>query len=125
MWCVIRPHYVATGIAHDYTTEPLRIPVISRAARMGNWLESLKERIASHDFILRRHRSHWHPISTVPYNQDVQLRVVEGTKTISLQFPCRRTNAEEWINADLHTRLEIQPVEWRVWQHSKSASPPG
>ena len=38
-------------------------------------------------------------------------------------FPCRQTNAGEWINVDLGSRAQMQPVEWRVWQHSQSPHP--
>src|SRR5450830_1622928 len=69
------------------------------------------------------HLSHWHSISTAPCNQDVELRLVEEGKIVTLQFPCRQLNAGEWIDADLGTRIQIAPVEWRVWQKSKSPQP--
>ena len=67
---------------------------------------------------LHRHSHHWRPISTASCNRDVELRVSEGTATSSLEFPCQLTNAGDWINGDLRTPIKIQPVEWRVWQHS-------
>jgi hypothetical protein len=100
------------------------------------WTENLEENIsmsvdqaikdadrAIHDFILHRHWSHWHPISTAPYNLDLELRVVAGGVTSTLEFPCRHTNAGEWINSDLGTPIQIQPAEWRVWQRGMSAPP--
>jgi len=72
---------------------------------------------ALHDFALRVHLHHWHPISTAPFNQDLELHIAEGGAILTLEFPCRRTNVGDWINADLGTRVEIHPVEWRVWQH--------
>ncbi len=66
---------------------------------------------------LHRHLHHWRPISTAPCNRDVELRVSEGTAIATLEFPCRQTNAGDWINGDLRTPIKIQPVEWRVWQH--------
>jgi hypothetical protein len=63
-------------------------------------------------------RSHpWHPISTAPCNRGVELRVREGTAISTLEFPCRQTNAGDWINCDFGTPINIQPVEWRAWQH--------
>jgi heme A synthase len=61
-------------------------------------------------------RSHpWHPISTAPCNRGVELRVREGTAVSTLEFPCQRTNAGDWINCDFGTPIRIQPVEWRAW----------
>jgi hypothetical protein len=37
-----------------------------------------------------------------------------------LSFPCRRTNAGVWINADLGTSLQIEPVAWRRWQKAEA-----
>ena len=63
-------------------------------------------------------RSHpWHPISTAPCNRGVELRVREGKAISTLEFPCRQTNAGDWINCDFGTPINIQPVEWRAWQH--------
>ena len=59
----------------------------------------------------------WHPISTAPCNRGVELRVREGTAISILEFPCRQTNAGDWINCDFGTPINIRPVEWRAWQH--------
>jgi len=90
-----------------------------------DWLEHVVKEVARalHDFALQFRLSHWRPISTAPCNQDVELRIVEERNVVPLQFPCRRMNAGEWINADLGTRIQIKPVEWRIWQRSKSPKP--
>jgi hypothetical protein len=68
-------------------------------------------------------RSHpWHPISTAPCNRGVELRVREGRAISTLEFPCRQTNAGDWINCDFGTPINIQPVEWRAW-HGHSPQP--
>jgi hypothetical protein len=72
------------------------------------------------DLGLHFHLSHWHPISIAPFNQDLELRIIDAGSVSTLPFPCRQTNSAVWINADLGTRLEIQPVAWRVWQHARS-----
>lgn len=59
------------------------------------------------------HSHHWHPISTAPYNQELELRIIDDGKTLTLEFPCLRTNDEAWINVDLGSQINIQPVEWR------------
>jgi hypothetical protein len=69
-------------------------------------------------------RSHpWHPISTAPCNRGIELRVREGTAISTLEFPCRQSNAGDWINCDFGTPINIQPVEWRAWQHSHAPQP--
>ena len=69
------------------------------------------------------HLSRWHPASTAPYNQDLELRVAEDGRKTTMPFPCRHTNADEWINVDLGVPLKIEPLEWRAWQRSKSPQP--
>jgi hypothetical protein len=101
-----------------------------------DWLENLESHLPSSiehavkdadkaidDFTQRVHLSHWHPISTAPCNQELELRIGENGEILTLEFPCLQTNAGEWINVDLGSKIEIRPVEWRVWQRDKSPEP--
>ena len=63
------------------------------------------------DYLLRQHLSLWHPISTAPTNHDLELKVLDRASSIILPFPCRRTTAGEWINADLETSIDIRPTK--------------
>ena len=76
------------------------------------WLELLESHLP--------HLSHWHPMSTAPYNQELELRVTDSGQIVTLEFPCLRTNDEAWINVDLGTQIRIEPVEWRAWEHKQS-----
>lgn len=78
---------------------------------------------AVHAALEHHHLSRWHPASTAPYNQDLELRVSEDGTITTMPFPCRRTNKDEWINVDLGVPVQIQPIEWRAWQQSKSPHP--
>lgn len=78
---------------------------------------------AVHAALEHHHLSRWHPASTAPYNQDLELRVTEDGAVTTMPFPCRHTNEDEWINVDLGVPLRIQPVEWRAWQQSKPPHP--
>src|SRR3974377_1275689 len=78
---------------------------------------------AIHDFALRVRLSHWHLISTAPCNHELELRIVESGKVVTLEFPCLQTNVETWINVDLGSAIRIKPVQWRVWQREKSPEP--
>ena len=101
-----------------------------------DWLEYLESHLPSsikhaakdvdkaiHNFSQHFKPSHWHPISTAPYNQEFELRINENGDIASLEFPCLRTNEEAWINVDLGTGIKIQPVEWRLWQREQSPEP--
>lgn len=88
------------------------------SSRLARMFEATNRKI--HDYLLRQHLSHWHPISTAPANHDLQLTVLDDTTAAILPFPCRRTNSGEWINADLGTSIDIQPVKWRAWQSSSA-----
>jgi len=94
-----------------------------------DWIENLEKHLPSsnehaiHDFALQINLSHWHPISTAPCNRELELRISEQEKISTLEFPCLQTSLDEWIDVDLGTRIKLQPVEWRVWQHSKSPQP--
>jgi hypothetical protein len=72
------------------------------------------------DYLFRQHLSAWHPISTAPNNHDLELKVLDGGSSVVLPFPCRRTNAGEWVNTISAAGIEIQPTKWRPWQR-KSA----
>jgi hypothetical protein len=74
-----------------------------------------------HNYLLRQHLSAWHPISTAPANNDLELRVLNKATVAILPFPCRRTNSGKWINADLGTSIDVQPVKWRPWQKPKAS----
>ena len=65
-------------------------------------------------YLLHRHLAHWHPISTAPHDQN---------GLVAIPFPCLRTNASDWINTDLGTRVYMRPVRWRIWQKAKSPQP--
>lgn len=109
---------------------------MSRPTMSKDWLERVESYLpssiehavkdadkAAHDIAQHIHLSHWHPISTAPYNHELELRINENGEIATLEFPCLHTNEEAWINVDLGTEIKIQPVEWRVWQRGKSPEP--
>ena len=71
-------------------------------------------------YLLHRHLAHWHPISTTPHNQALEMRALEENGLFAIPFSCQQTNANEWINTDLGTRVYMRPVRWRIWQKAKS-----
>ena len=51
---------------------------------------------------------HWHPMTTAPYNQAVELRVLDHGNVVTLPFPCLRNNADHSINSDLGAPILIE-----------------
>jgi hypothetical protein len=103
-------------------TNQLRTPCLSlkrstpdEIAMTQGWFQHLQNYL--------RHLSHWRQISTAPYNQELELRIIENGDTVTLEFPCLRTNEEAWINVDLGSEIKVQPAEWRIWQGGKSPEP--
>jgi hypothetical protein len=74
-------------------------------------------------YLLHRHLTHWHPITTAPHNQDLEIRALDENGLVAIPFPCQRTNASDWINTDLGKRVYMRPVRWRIWQKAKSLKP--
>jgi hypothetical protein len=61
----------------------------------------------------------WHPISTAPFDSDIELAVVEGNDTHALVFRCRRADAG-WINAATGQHIDVNPTHWRHWRSRPS-----
>ena len=80
-----------------------------------DWLERLESYLSI--------GSQWHPVSTAPYNQALEVRIIDNEEIVTLEFPCLRTNEESWINVDLGTLIVIEPVQWRAWHHSQAPQP--
>jgi hypothetical protein len=55
----------------------------------------------------------WHPITTAPFNCDVDVRLAAGRRRRVIPFPCRQTR-RGWINADLGVRVNETPSDWRA-----------
>lgn len=57
----------------------------------------------------------WHPVTTAPFNQDLELRLAGQHRRYVLPFPCRNTR-DGWMNSDLKVRVDLPAVEWRCWR---------
>jgi hypothetical protein len=56
----------------------------------------------------------WQPISTAPYDLDLELAVIDEDGSHALVFPCRRV-LEGWVNAETNCRVSVRPTHWRPW----------
>jgi hypothetical protein len=51
----------------------------------------------------------WRPISSAPFDQDLELSVIEEDEVHALLFPCRRT-ARGWVNASIKSAVSVRPT---------------
>jgi hypothetical protein len=58
--------------------------------------------------------SEWRPISTAPFDRDLELSVIENGEVYALVFPCRRTK-NKWLNASTSKAVDVDPTHWRDW----------
>jgi hypothetical protein len=56
----------------------------------------------------------WQPISSAPFDQDLELSVIEANETHALVFPCRRM-ANGWFNMKMNSPVLVNPTHWRLW----------
>jgi len=56
----------------------------------------------------------WQPIATAPFDNDIELAVIDLDGAHALVFPCRRILGG-WMNAETKERLEVHPTHWRGW----------
>jgi len=56
----------------------------------------------------------WMPISSAPFDRDLELAVIDRAGTHALLFPCRRILGD-WINAVTKRRVDVNPTHWREW----------
>jgi hypothetical protein len=58
----------------------------------------------------------WRPISSAPFDQDLELSVIEKNEVHALLFPCRRT-ARGWADAAVKSAVAVRPTHWRPWSN--------
>jgi hypothetical protein len=59
----------------------------------------------------------WRSIPVAPFDDDLELAVIDRDGPHALVFPCRRVLGG-WVNAETRQRVEVNPTHWRVWKHS-------
>jgi hypothetical protein len=58
----------------------------------------------------------WQPISTAPFDRDIELAVINADGTAALAFPCRRI-LRGWVDAETRQRIDLDPTHWREWSN--------
>jgi hypothetical protein len=62
----------------------------------------------------------WEPITSAPYDGELELAVIDTDGEHRLVFPCRRTLGG-WLNAESGARIDVRPTHWRVWNPGASS----
>ncbi len=60
----------------------------------------------------------WIPISSAPFDRDIEVAVINGDGEHALAFPCRRILGG-WMNAKTIEQIAIHPTHWREWRHEE------
>jgi hypothetical protein len=56
----------------------------------------------------------WRPISTAPFDRDLELAVHDKDGHHALVFPCRRIPGG-WMHADSKRWIDVSPAHWCEW----------
>jgi hypothetical protein len=56
----------------------------------------------------------WQPISTAPFDRDLELSVFDDDEHHAVGFPCRKIPGG-WLNAESKRWVPIRPTHWREW----------
>ena len=56
----------------------------------------------------------WLSIDTAPFDQDLELAVIDQSGEHGLVFPCRRA-LRGWIKSDTGEPVDVHPTHWREW----------
>ena len=56
----------------------------------------------------------WQPISSAPFNRDLELAVIDKDGPHALVFPCCRI-LSGWIKVESKQQIEVRPTHWQEW----------
>jgi hypothetical protein len=65
----------------------------------------------------------WNPITSAPFERDIELAVLDQNGEHSVTFACRRS-AEGWLSARSNRPIDIRPTHWRQWIEKSEAAAP-
>ena len=57
----------------------------------------------------------WQPISTAPYDCDLELAILDHAGEHALVFPCRRAGTDTWVDVLTKKYIKVRPTHWREW----------
>ena len=83
-------------------------------ARRGGSISDLLIGIKAEPTATRHEAPVWQPITTAPFESEIELAVIDSDGPHALVFPCRRV-ADGWVNAETEERIYVRPTHWRPW----------
>jgi hypothetical protein len=60
----------------------------------------------------------WKPITSAPFDRDLEVAVIDYDGTHAVVFACRRV-LHGWIKAATRQPIEVRPTHWREWQDQR------
>jgi hypothetical protein len=65
----------------------------------------------------------WNPITSAPFERDIELAVLDQNGEHLVAFACRR-GADGWLTARSNRPVDIHPTHWRQWTEGSQAVGP-
>jgi hypothetical protein len=65
----------------------------------------------------------WNPITSAPFERDIELAVLDQNGEHLVAFACRR-GANGWLSARSNRPVDIRPTHWRQWTEKSEAVAP-
>ncbi len=63
----------------------------------------------------------WLPVSIAPAEADLEVCVIDQSRTHALVFPVRKSGID-WVDASTRKRIDISPTHWRRWGAKSSST---
>ena len=64
----------------------------------------------------------WLLVVEAPFEEDIEIAVIDDEGVHALVFPCRRMPGG-WVNALTGEILDVHPTHWRAWQRVRGDAP--
>ena len=104
-------------LARSYELRERLTLFINEAARRKNDLDQNIGAVAGDNRDME-----WQPISTAPFDRDLELAVLDGRETHALVFACRRILGG-WEKSATRERIYVTPTHWRPWPEPTPSTP--
>jgi hypothetical protein len=88
----------------------------ARHTRHDDWRDLIHIKVGDH-VVLQACLMQWHPITSAPFDRDLELAVIERDGPHTLTFACRRT-PDGWIGAQTKQPIDVRPTHWREWNEA-------